>query len=88
MASSLLFLIFELSTSCFFDKLSRGFGGGLVCGTRYSGSIHFLEFSIIDSSILGPIQLLMMICLNAKVPCLNPKGAELSFLLQLFPDLS
>ena len=48
MVSSLLSSIFKLSTSCFFDRLSGGFGGGLNGGTKYGGSISLFRNSIID----------------------------------------
>ena len=85
MASSLLSQIFELSTSSFFDKLSRGFGGDLVCGTGYGGSISILGISIIDFGILGPIPLLMMIGLDAEVPCYESKGGRSLLLTPALP---
>ena len=59
---------------------SSGFGGGLFCGTRYSGSIPLLGISIIGFDILGSIPLLMMIGLDVEVPCLGSEG-DRAFLL-------
>ena len=48
MVSSLLSQFSNSLTSCFFNILSGGLGGGLVCGSKYGGNISFLGKSSID----------------------------------------
>ena len=84
MASSLLSQFLN-SATCFFDELSRGFGGGLICGTRYGGSILFLGISIIYFGILDSILSLMMIGLDAEVPCFGSKGGRALLLTPALP---
>ena len=85
MVSSLLSQFLNSTTSCFFDRLSGGFGGGLIGGTRYGGSISLLRISIIDFGLLSPISSLMMIGLDAEVPSLGSKRGRAFLLTPALP---
>ena len=86
MANSLLFQSLNCLLLVFLVIESGGLGWGLLCGTRYSGSISLLGISNIGLGIIGSAPLLMMIGLDSEVPDLGYEGVELSFLLQLFLD--
>ena len=61
------------------------FGGGLICGTRYGGSISLLQTSIIDFGILDAIPSLIMIGLDVEVPCFGSKRGRALLLTPALP---
>ena len=65
------------------------FGGDLICGSKYGGSISLLGNSTIDFDFLDSTSSSMMIGLDTEVPCLaSKKGWSFPPQFQLFLDLS
>ena len=86
MASSLLSQFLNSLPTCFFDKLSGSFGGGLAwwCQVWLEAS-HFLEFPLLILAILNSISSLMTIGLDAEVPCLESKRGRAFLLTPALP---
>ena len=59
--------------------------GGLLCGTRYGGSISLLGISIIGLGIIGSVPLLMMIGLDLEVPDLGYEEGRAFLLTPALP---